>query len=75
METEARPLPLSQMARLLRLPVGWLRDECDAGRIPHLRAGRAYLFDPVTVGRVLLERAKKEGASDGNKSDSDCPTP
>ena len=51
------------MARILRVPVAWLRDEADAGRLPHVRAGRAYLFDPETVARLLLERAKTEGAA------------
>ncbi len=49
--------PLGPMARRLRVPVGWLRDECDADRVPHLKAGRAYLFDPAAVVKALLKRA------------------
>jgi hypothetical protein len=49
------------MARRLRVPVRWLRDEAGAGRIPHLKAGKALLFDPETVERVLRERARREG--------------
>ena len=52
-------LPVGPMARRLHVPVKWLREEADAGRIPCVRAGRAYLFDPETVERVLLERARK----------------
>ena len=51
-------LPAGPMARRLRVPVGWLKSEADAGRIPHVRAGRSYLFDAETVFDVLVERAK-----------------
>ena len=52
-------IPLSRVARRLRVPVGWLRDEADAGRIPCLRAGRVYLCDPLAVETALLERARQ----------------
>jgi hypothetical protein len=55
----AGPLPLGMTARLLRVPAAWLRAEAEAGRIPHLKAGRVFLFDPETVERVLLERARQ----------------
>ncbi len=45
------------MARHLRVPVGWLRDEADAGRGPALKAGTVYLFVPDAVERVLVKRA------------------
>ena len=48
------------MARRLRVPVKWLRAEAEAGRVPHLKADKVFLFDPETVERVLLERAQKE---------------
>jgi hypothetical protein len=41
------------------VPAAWLRAEADAGRLPHLRAGSAYLFDVDTVERLLLERARR----------------
>jgi hypothetical protein len=47
------------MARVLRVPVAWLRREAEAGRVPCLRADRVFLFDPDTVERVLLERAQE----------------
>ena len=50
-------LPLSHMARILRVPVAWLRDEANAGRVPCLRAGNRYLFVADVVERVLAERA------------------
>ena len=49
----------------LRVPVKWLRAEAEAGRVPHLKAGKALLFDPEAVERVLLERAQREGVSHG----------
>ncbi|MCE9589088.1 MAG: helix-turn-helix domain-containing protein [Planctomycetes bacterium] len=45
-------------ARRLGVPVAWLRSEAQAGRVPHLRAGRRWLFDPDVVARVLDDRAK-----------------
>ena len=50
-------LPVGPMARRLRVPVKWLRDEADAGRVPHLKAGKAVLFAPEAVEKALLERA------------------
>lgn len=60
MDTE-RPdiLPLPSMARLLRVPQKWLQDECDAGRIPHLKTGSGYLFDVPTVERAILARLRE----------------
>jgi hypothetical protein len=56
-------LPAGPMARRLRVPVRWLKHEADAGRVPHVRAERAYLFDPVAVEASLLKRAGQvEGA-------------
>jgi hypothetical protein len=52
------------MARRLRVPTLWLRAEAEAGRLPCLKAGRVLLFDPETVERVLVERARQGGLSD-----------
>lgn len=51
-------IPLVGMAHRLRVTAKWLRAEAEAGRIPHLRADRALLFDPETVQRILLEHAR-----------------
>jgi hypothetical protein len=50
-------LPLRLMARRAMVPLEWLRGEAEANRVPHLRAGRQFLFHPETVERVLVERA------------------
>lgn len=49
------PLHLGAMARRLRVPSTWLRAEAEAGRIPHLRAGSAFLFDPEVVERIVFD--------------------
>lgn len=50
-------LSLARMSRKLGVTQQWLRDEADAGRVPHLRAGRRYLFDPSAVETALARRA------------------
>jgi hypothetical protein len=59
MENERRLLPLGPTARRLRVPSRWLKGEAESGRVPHLRAGKVFLFDPEAVERVLLERAQQ----------------
>jgi hypothetical protein len=59
MDTPA-PIPAGLLSRILHVPVAWLRAEADAGRIPHLRAGTALLFDLETVKRILTERARQQ---------------
>ena len=55
---------IGQMARILGVTVSWLREEAEAGRIPHLRAGDRFLFHRQTVLDVLTERAAKVGETD-----------
>ena len=55
-------LPVGPMARRMRVPVKWLRGEAEAGKVPHLRADKVLLFDPKTVERVLLSRARQDGS-------------
>jgi hypothetical protein len=50
----------SQMARILRVHVRWLRAEADAGRLPCVRAETRYLFDRQLIEQTLLERAGTE---------------
>ncbi len=58
-------LTVSQMARRLRVRVGWLRTEAEAKRIPHLEAEPGPLFDPDAVEAALAERARSEGYEPG----------
>ena len=55
---DAKRLNTVQMARHLRVPVHWLREEAEAGRIPHLKAGRVFLFEPAAVESALIKRAR-----------------
>jgi hypothetical protein len=57
-------LTTGQTARRLRVPVKWLKDEAKAGKIPHLQAGKAILFNPDVVGKLLIERASKGGGNE-----------
>ena len=59
----APPVTLSVLARRLRVPVSWLREEAEAGRLPHLKAGRQILFDADTVIGNLRERAAGKAVS------------
>ncbi len=59
----ARLLPVNVVARRLRIPAKWLRDEAEAGRIPCLRAGNRILCDLEAVEAALLDRAR-EGQRD-----------
>jgi hypothetical protein len=56
-------LPLNIIARRLRVPVRWLRDEALAGRVPHLDAGGKLMADLAAVEAVLHERAVGDRAS------------
>ena len=57
MNGDARLLRLPGMAGRLGVPAKWLREEAEAGRVPHLRAGEQLLFDPSAVERALRKRA------------------
>jgi excisionase family DNA binding protein len=50
-------IPLRVAAGRLGVPISWLKAESQAGRIPHLKIGRSYRFNPDTVEQVLFERA------------------
>ena len=48
---------LEKLKRFLpSLPVSWLRQECEAGRLPHVRAGKAFLFNPESMPDMLAAK-------------------
>jgi len=59
-------LSLSRMARRLGVTQQWLRDQADAGKIPCLKAGNRYLFNPVAVQEALAAKAARtrQGGND-----------
>jgi excisionase family DNA binding protein len=62
MKNDTSPLlSLPALAEALNLPEEWIKDEADAGRIPHLRIGKRYRFNREAVIRNLAERAAKAG--------------
>lgn len=60
-------VPIGRMADLIGVRADWLKDQAQAGRIPHLKAGRMLLFNPEAVIAALAEQAARggEGASNG----------
>lgn len=59
-----RPVPLGRLAQIIGVPAKWLREEAEAGRIPHLKAGDVLLFDPEAVEQIIVQRLK-EAAQEG----------
>ncbi len=58
---EPKLIPLFALAQRLYVPAKWLRQEAEAGKIPHLKAGSKILFNPCIVEKILLQRASKGG--------------
>ena len=52
-------LSLSRLSRRLGVTQQWLRDQADAGKIPCLKAGNRYLFNPVAVQENLAAKAER----------------
>ena len=59
-------LSLSRLARRLGVTQQWLRHQADAGKIPCLKAGKRYLFNPVAVQEALAAKAAqtRQGGDD-----------
>ncbi len=53
-------LTLPRMSRKLGVTQRWLREQADCGRVPCLKAGSRYLFNPTAVARVLATEAASE---------------
>ena len=54
-------LSLPELAEALKLPLYWLKDEADAGRLPHFKIGHRYRFNLAAVKAALLARATQAG--------------
>lgn len=39
------------------ITVGWIKQQCKAGNIPFLKAGRHWLFNPIAVSEALAKMA------------------
>jgi hypothetical protein len=53
-------IPIEALAGKLGLPLGWLKTEAEAGRIPVLPVGRFLRFDLEAVRRCLVQRSAAE---------------
>ena len=51
-------LKLGHAARMFGVPVGWLKEQVEARKIPAVRAGRVYLVTPKIVETFLLQQAE-----------------
>ena len=65
-EAPPRLVPLSVMARRLRVRAAWLLAEAEAGRVPHVPAEPAPLFSPEAVEKILVERASEMSEPSGS---------
>jgi hypothetical protein len=61
-DTTTSLLPLGMTARILHVPASWLREQAEADLLPHLRAGKAILFDLDLIEKILIERAREGGS-------------
>lgn len=56
---------LTELADRTGLPVRWLRDEYEAGRLPHLIVRKKPMFNPAAVVAALAERTAQQEVSHG----------
>jgi len=73
MAQDKKLVSLRELSREIRVPATWLRGEADHGRLPHLRAGKGYLFDLESVREALRARAKMGGSPPVSGEDNDDP--
>jgi excisionase family DNA binding protein len=48
-----------QLARRLRIPLKWIREQVRAGNLPHLKIGRRVLFNPGAVEAAIARMASQ----------------
>jgi hypothetical protein len=58
-----RVLNLARMARRLGVSQSWLKGEAAARRVPSLRAGTRFLFEPEAVEKALASLAGGDASS------------
>jgi hypothetical protein len=56
-ESEAALISLPEMADRLGVPPLWLKEQAEAGRVPHLKVGRKLMFAPTTAEAAVLAMA------------------
>jgi hypothetical protein len=58
-------LPLRRMAARLGVPSRWLREQAELGKVPGLRAGDRWLFDPDVAAPAVRAMASVPEAREG----------
>lgn len=56
-DSEAVLISLPEMAERLGVPPLWLREQAEAGRVPHLNVGRKTMFAPAIAEAAVLAMA------------------
>ncbi len=56
-DSAAALVSLPEMAERLGVPPLWLREQAEAGRVPHLKVGRKLMFAPATAEAAVLSMA------------------
>ena len=59
---------LSRMSRRLGVTQQWLREQAEARKVPCLKAGKRYLFNPVAVQEALVAKATHVAASEASNA-------
>jgi excisionase family DNA binding protein len=60
---DTSPIGIAELAARLKLPIRWIKVEARAGRLPHIRVGRLWLFNESAVRSALAVRAAREGVA------------
>jgi len=53
-------IKLNHAARMFGVPVGWLKEQVEQGKIPAVKAGKIYLVIPKKVEAFLLQQAEEK---------------
>ena len=56
-ESEAALISLPEMADRLGVPPLWLKEQAEAGRVPHLKVGRKLMFHHDSAEAAVLAMA------------------
>lgn len=51
------PMGADDLGALLKHTPDWIRAECRAGRLPHHKVGKLYVFTPEDVAEILAATA------------------
>jgi len=58
---------LNHAARMFGVPVAWLKQQVEQGKIPAVKADKVYLVKPENVEAFLLQEAEKPIAKIPNR--------